>query len=344
MSSVIALASAFGSPRPERTARVLPESSPVPPPAVRYAGHWAEILWDLGCLGPVRIESGTEQVRLAHFGALPAIRVGDAVAVARDRRLMLGLFLDRLYALRPEPASTAATMHPDFGPPRGLRMEDAFGAPLLTLNLAKDSANFGLRALLGTYGADQGPAIPAGAHDLTHPAEPDERLGSVARTPHPVEVRRVRWQALARPSDPAAPDFADIAELCGWLRLDDARLRGCGRAIAIDPAVVPYFLEALTEQSVPVRVTTGNAGVVHGLTDVFHSMRRAQGRMRLLGDDTCFELDPGAVDSAWVLIQDQDPGPFRAGNCGSTTRTARLWRCSTPCRRARVRSRRCGAS
>jgi putative heme degradation protein len=304
MRSVIALASAFGSMRPARRARVLPES-PLVPPAVRYTGHWAEVLWDLGCLGPVRIESGTEQVRLAQFGALPAIRVGDGVAVARDRRLMLGLFLDRLHALRAEPAAASAVAHPDFGPPRGLRLEDDCGAPLLTLTLAKGSANFGLRTLLGTYGVNHGPALPAAADDL---AEPREHLRSGARAPHPVEVRQVRWQALARPTNPAAPTFADIAELCGWLRLDDARLRGRGRAIAIDPAVVPYFLEALTEQTVPVRVTTGNAGVVHGLTDVFHSMRRVQGRLRLLGDDTRFELAADAIDSAWVLIQDEDPG------------------------------------
>jgi len=52
-------------------------------------------------------------VRLAQFGALPRIRVGDAVAVARDRRLMLGLFLDRLHALCAEPASTGAAAHPE---------------------------------------------------------------------------------------------------------------------------------------------------------------------------------------------------------------------------------------
>lgn len=233
---------------------------------------WAQPLWDLGHQGRIWIETGGSECRLAQVGSLAGIRIGDGVALLRSGRLGLGLLLD--HPSRPGAAQPGTNGH--LG--TGLWIDDRGMTTQLRL-------------------------VPAAV--LPSPSD-----GSLTGL-------RGRWEALARlqgrarPHESASPGFEDIAELCGWLRLDESRLRGNGRAILADPDLVPCLLETLAEQALPVRVAVGDGGVVQWADDAFHSFDLTRDQVRVQGEGLRLVLARGAIDSAWVLIQGQGPSARR---------------------------------
>ncbi len=108
------------------------------------------------------------------------------------------------------------------------------------------------------------------------------------------------------------PDFADLAEVCGWFPLNSARLRNQGQLTLVDHELVPCFLEAITDQALPVRILTGTPGVAHRFEGAFHLHEcRRNSWIQLRGDDARLRLDAGAIDSAWIFQHAGTPQPSR---------------------------------
>jgi hypothetical protein len=85
---------------------------------------------------------------------------------------------------------------------------------------------------------------------------PDRPTGVPAQSMEPLSaLRRMR-------DDVDAPGFLDTAELSGQVSLQVARLRReqarlGGKVVAVDPALVPHALRALTEDLLRIVVTVG---------------------------------------------------------------------------------------
>ncbi len=104
------------------------------------------------------------------------------------------------------------------------------------------------------------------------------------------------------PDGEGDPLLADLAEVCGWRRFTSARLHARGRLTLVDAELIPCFLEALTDQALPVRILMGTAGVAHRFEGAFHiHERRKDSWIHLMGDDVRLRLDAGAIDSAWIF-------------------------------------------
>jgi hypothetical protein len=250
--------------------------------ALRFSGHWAELLSDLALLGELRLELATTRVRLLDTVSLGGLRVAGPLASLHGADQSLRLLLARCHALAAAPARDA------------LLLEDDLGRPLLRLrpSPAQDARLWRL-----VLGGSLGTA---------------ERMVPLQQTPaavaplasHPLGA----LQALCA-DDPDAPGFADTAELTGQLALDPGRLRheaaaAGGAAVAVDPALIPCALRALCEELMPIAVTTGSDALVLRRRAAFHAYDYAMGRARLTGDATHFELDVAAIDSAWVVGSD----------------------------------------
>ncbi len=112
----------------------------------------------------------------------------------------------------------------------------------------------------------------------------------------------VRWQETTRPLD-----TGDIAEACGWLSLNPARMQSRGRARPVEPELISCFLETLADQTLAVRVLAGTSGVAQCFQGSFHAYRVLEDDwIQLLAEQACLQLEPAAIDSAWVL---ERPGP-----------------------------------
>ncbi|AHF05595.1 hypothetical protein MARPU_13025 [Marichromatium purpuratum 984] len=246
--------------RPATFASVIP-LHPGTPPARRT---WPELLWDLGCLEQLWIETELPGVRLTQQARLQGIRVRDHYAWLEGRGFALHGFLAHWQRLRAQP--------------RGLRIEDASGSALLELSLARDASDFALRTLLHT-----------------HATVTDERPH--ASSPGRLHTSPSTWQG---PEDPAIRH--DLAEACGWLRLHPPRLRDHGRLTLVDHELVGCLFEALADQGRALRVLTGTRGVAQRFSGVFHTHHRRSGPwLQLIGDGARMRLDTAAVDSAWVF-------------------------------------------
>jgi putative heme degradation protein len=93
----------------------------------------------------------------------------------------------------------------------------------------------------------------------------------------------------------------DLAEAAADRPLSLTDLRAKGRVTAVDTDLVPCFLEALSEQALPIRVVTGRAGIVLKLDGTFHMARRDAGWAELQGDTTGLRIEVSGIASAWVL-------------------------------------------
>ncbi|NKN31907.1 hypothetical protein [Marichromatium bheemlicum] len=247
--------------RPASLAPVVPLHPPAHPPGHR---PWQALLWDLGCLDRVWIETETLGIRLAQQALLQGIRIRDHYAWLRGRGFALHGFLTHWHGLHARP--------------RGLQIEDAAGATLLGLSLRHEASDFALRALLHAHA------------DERRRDTPNRRR----RDPPP---RPAAWHG---PEDPATRH--DLAEVCGWLRLHPPRLRDHGRLTLVDHELVGCLFEALADQGRALRLLTGTRGAAQCFSGVFHSHHRRAGPwLQLIGDGARLRLDTGAIDSAWVF-------------------------------------------
>lgn len=258
---------------------------------LRLSGHWSEILSDLGLLGDLRLELATARVRLVDRVSVAALRVDGVLATLATTGQSLRLLLTRCHALSAAPAGDA------------LLLEDDLHRPLLRLRQGTADAAWLWRLVLGGILGGAGRVVP---QHLAPPA-----LAPLSS--HPLGA----LQTLCA-DDADAPGFTDTAELSGQLALDPARLRreaaaggGAAVAVAVDPALIPCALRSLCEEMLPLVLTAGSDALVLRRQTAFHHYDYAQGRARLAGDATRFEIDVAAIDSAWVVGGDTGHGDTR---------------------------------
>jgi hypothetical protein len=269
----------------------LPMPTPLrhPDAGLRLSGHWLEILSDLSLLGDLGLELATARVRLLDRISLGALRGDSALATLAGTEQSFRLLLTRCHALSAAPAGDA------------LLLEDDLGRPLLRLRqVTADDWWLWHLVLRG---------ILRGAERVVPVRQTPPALAPLSR--HPLGA----LQTLCA-DDADAPGFTDTAELSGQLALEPARLRGDaaaagGAAVAADPALISCALRSLCEEVLPLVLTTGSDALVLRRQAAFHLYEYAQGRARLTGDATCFEIDLAAIDSAWVVGGDTGDGCSR---------------------------------
>ncbi len=272
-------------------------------PASRLNGHWLEFLFDLALLGEVRLESATESLRIEDRVDLSALRIVGRVATLPGEARSLRLLLDRCHAI----ATTTAR--------DCLILEDNLGQPVLRL-LPVNARDTRLWQIV--VGATCGRALrvtPASA--TTGSSASAQRPTSSPETAQAVHAT----DALDGIGDDGAPDFQDTAELTGQVALQLARLRReraqLGRkVVAVDPALIPHALRAMSDELLPLVVTTGSDALALRRRAIFHRFDLSARSLRLASDDTAIEIDPEAIDSAWVL---------GTGACGRAGRQLRLY-------------------
>lgn len=272
--------------RPATSARIGRNTHASDTPASRLNGHWLDFLFDLALLGQARIQTATDSLRIEDRADLSALRVVGPIASLPGETRSLRLLLDRCHAIATTPARDC------------LVLEDNFGRPLLRL-LPEHAANARLwRMVVGGTCGHALRVVPAGS---TQPMDARETLDGI--------------------EDDDGPGFQDTAELTGQVALPLARLRRerreLGRkVVAVDPALIPHALRALSEELLSLVLTMGSDAVALRRRAIFHHAEHAARSLRLASDETAIEIDIDAIDSAWVV---------GTGACGRAGRELRLY-------------------
>ncbi|RKT45695.1 hypothetical protein [Thiocapsa rosea] len=241
---------------------------------------WTAFLRELVGAGQLRIGTSQPAVTLEHHGNWPGVRIDDSFGIASGRRFTLRMVLDRWSHI-----DGSGTDAAEQGPRSDISILDREGAPLLDLGF-------------GEEGRVRGSDVLTRCRTLSRAAswcEPAPQRDGDGAELDSVPFRRL----MAELGD--SVDVADLAEATGQFRLNPARLRERGSASAVDAELVPCFLEALAEQALPVRITTGTAGVAHTLDCAFFCHRRDGVWQTLRSDSARLRIDTSKIDSAWVL-------------------------------------------
>lgn len=264
------------------TAAVAVASRPRVRPENRNAdgdvGRWRRFLRELADAGPIRIGTRLPGVTLEHHGNWPGARIRGSFGIAAGRRFRLRMLLEHWSRI-----DTSETDAVGAGQHRHLSILDMQGIPLLDLGFGEERQGGVLETLTRWHAASRAPSWPEPAPNLTVDTE---------------GFRGDRLLGLAELGD--SVDITDFAEATGQLRLSPAMLRERGRATAVDAELVPCLLEALAEQSLPIRISTGTAGVAHRLDCAFFGHRREGAWQTLESDSARLRIDTSQIDSAWI--------------------------------------------
>lgn len=171
-----------------------------------------------------------------------------------------------------------------------IHVEDASGHPAVTLSPPPRSHAWDPLwwLLLHTRGLKGHPRVPD---------RPRPKAGGWPCTRRNAQVAGpASW--CRGPDDGLEP--LDLAELCGLLVLSPVRLRGLGRADAVDPSLVPRILSPAVDQAAPLRLLVGSAAAVLGLELAPYRARPDSGWQTLTAVQGEFGLDTRMLDSAWV--------------------------------------------
>jgi putative heme degradation protein len=245
-----------------------------------YQKAWGPLLQHLATAGQIGIGTSLPGIELKHRGHWPGVDLKEEVGLAVGRRFQLRLFFEHWFRL--------AELCPDAGDmktSRRLGILDARGLALMELELCPSRRHPALETLLQRHLAPDRPDLPDSAKGLVR----DAQRAALITLPRPLVGRG------------ESPDPDDLAEATGQLRLSPARLRGRGRAMAVDAELIPCFIEALAEQALPIRLLTGTAGVAHRIDGAFFYLRREGTWLRLKSDSAELRIDASKIDAAWVL-------------------------------------------
>jgi hypothetical protein len=261
--------------RPDPTAPTLVPTS--------LGGHWPELLWDVGCLGELWVETESSALTLAHLTELGAMQVHQGIARGRGPDFAVRILLEQCYAFAGDASDQGAA-------PTELRIENNLRQSLLTLRAVpgSDWSRRRLGWLAGAHGGLGRRIVPA------YGEPPSSRLCD-ART-HPVAGLAGRCDGL---DDGIA--VLDMAEICGLAAFDPFRLREHGRVVGVDPTRVGPALEILADERTPVHIVCGNDAVVRSLHCRPNLAHADSGSLYLRGDGVTLRLDTTAVASAWVV-------------------------------------------
>jgi hypothetical protein len=238
---------------------------------------WLDLLQRLTGLDQTWIETQTSGVNLVQRSVLHGIRTRRNIGSVEGRRFALTMLFDAWFRVR-EMVPTG-----DFDTYQ-LAVEDRQGARLLTLWSDAVQGGCLLRSTFRAFRSGDG--------------------GSLVRGSDPLSC--VCWPVIipfAERSAPGSPgaDLVELAEVCRWTRLAPERLGDHCAFSRVRTDRVPDFLEALVHQALPVRLSTGTAGVAQRCDVAFKScFGRDTGRLQLLGDDARLRLETAAIGTAWI--------------------------------------------
>ncbi|EXJ14939.1 hypothetical protein [Imhoffiella purpurea] len=252
--------------------------------SARQSGHWTEMLWDLACLGRVRVETRIPGIQVSQRIHLQGLHLREGLGYAAGPGFELYCLLDAWHAMRPSTSNLS-------DPGVGLCIEGVDRETLMRVSAEPGGPAFLLKTFLGIHCPHGGRTAPmrADADRFTRLDKWMQTLAAVLRL------------------GGSPPDVGDLAEVGGRLTLNPARMQSRGRARLAAPELVPCFLEAVSDQSLGVRLFTGTRGVAQSCTGCFHSFRQRKGdQLRWSGDLAEVRFDAEAIDSAWVL---ERPGP-----------------------------------
>jgi hypothetical protein len=267
--------------RPDAGAR--PASVVPPPTPTCFGGHWPELLWDLGCLGELWVETECNALTLAHRTELGPMQVHRGIARGGGPGFALRILMEHCYAVAGHASDERAAS-------TELRIENNLRQSLLTL-----------RALPGSEWSRRRLGWLRGAHGV-----PGRRIVPTSFEPPSVRLCDARTHPLARLAgrcDGLDDDIAvlDMAEICGLAAFDPDRLLEHGRVVGVDPARIGQTLEGLADDRTAVHVVCGNEGVVHSLSFRPSLAQAGPGFLYLCGDGVTLRLDTTVVDSACVV-------------------------------------------
>jgi len=232
-------------------------------------------------------------IELDYRADLTGMRVRDHMGLLSRHGHALRLMLNRCHWLRP------TADNPGTADPEQVSIKDRSGCPLLTLRPDSRDQGFLFRALLRVH---------TGAAREQR-STPESLLNRAPRA-----MRRTQGTtALDTPSGGISDgiDGRDVIELSGRTAFDPCELRDRGRAVAVDPNLVPCALEYLVDQVVPLRLITGNQGVVQRLDAALYSHRFEGYWQRLGGKGISLRLDTRALSTAWVFQRAASPSLLR---------------------------------
>lgn len=260
-------------------------------------GAWPELLTDLALLGRVWVETERPGLRLAHRRSLAGLRVHRTLGYLNSPTYQDRILLDQCHALHA------------FDNERGLAIEDRSGQAMVSVERDTGAHPLALRLLLSSLGARGRRLVPAPAQHATP--------GIAALERH--AVGRLQRDCQALEPEPGQPGlgFRDVAELSGRHSLaprasGQEAARGQGRAIAVDPSLVPCALETLVDQVHPLALSSGSRGWISRAILQFYGHAYVDGQLSLRGDQAWLQLDARAIDSAWVVGDHQGGIDYRS--------------------------------
>jgi hypothetical protein len=260
-------------------------------------------LADLALLGRVWVETEQSGVRISLRHRLGGLRAQGTVGYRDAVDHQVRILLEQCHALNA------------LDEEQGLVIEDRFARPLVSIRREADTHQWPLRLLLTSWGA-------RGQRLTLAPSEPEAApMATLQRH----AVGRLQRDVLALERSRGKPDgqlreqpelgFRDLAELSGYASWHPSPHTHAGagimdRAIAVDPSLVSCALETLVDQVHPLALTAGSNGWVSRSIQQFYAHAYVDGQLRLRGDHARLELNLRAIDSAWVVGQ-QEPGMDR---------------------------------
>lgn len=250
-----------------------------------HTRHLAEILTDFSCAGRIRFTAREQAVRLEHSDPVQTAKQFQSTALAAGSRFSLRFSL---------PA--CKTLH-TLNRKAGFSLHDVGGRPVIDFTAMDDVSRFAFRAMRTAYGL------------RPHPSEHGRWLESAQSIRLPRHMQEPKGFGTL-------PQDADGSGGCPRFESFDRsmphahRLRDEGRASAIDPDLIPPFLDAMVDQAVAIQVLTGGQALAHRFHDPFYDLRRHDGWMELTGHDARFSIHTPSVVGAWIVTEDSPAGGF----------------------------------
>lgn len=256
------------------------------------AGNWSELLSDLGCMGPMWTLTSTPGMELDYRADLTGIGVRDYMGLLSRQGHALRLMLNRCYLIR---AITDDTVPNDIVQ---VSIEDRNRYSLLTLRPDSRGQSFLFRTVLRVHkgAAGEQRSAPESLFNLPKGTGGIQSMANLER----------RSCGICD-----GIDSSDVTELSGRTAFDPFELRNRGWTVAVDPDLIACALEYLVDQVVPLRIVTGNDGVVQRLDAALYSHRREGSWTRLGGEGVALRIDTRALYTAWVFQRAPRPTPLR---------------------------------
>ncbi|MCI0667019.1 MAG: hypothetical protein L0Y43_03080 [Methylococcaceae bacterium] len=256
--------------------------------AERLLGNWEALLFDLGSLGTVEVETRNRGAVFQFTGCydqfLPETSRNRCrpTRSGRSLRFFLGNWRHGL-ALQ-ESDQTGSTRS-------SLRFFDFQGTLVHAISLTRESNCESFKALVRKLAAAKNPE-PGFNPGLRRPKQP------AFHQAFDVNEFRNRWLALTDRHDQSG-----LTKQVGISELQGLRLIGDTWAIEVPVIAIVERLHILVQIQLPFRLALANAGTLQIRSGKTARVALQNGQLNLSGDDWCLSITLSEIDSAWVVTK-----------------------------------------